>query len=263
MPQYEPFDWYEQPLYYDIVFDAGTDDEADFLDAVRDRYVTSRGRRVLEPACGSGRLVAAMAQRGYRVTGLDISDAMLSFARQRLKARGLKASLRRGDMSDFHMPARFDLAHCLVSSFKYLLTENSARRHLHCVAEALVPGGVYVLGVHLSEYDVDQRSRERWVAQRDGVQVVCNIQSWPPDATTRQESVRARIMATDPAGATHRCESHWQFRTYDAPQLARLLERAPALEHVATYGFDHRIDRPITFAGERLDHVLILRKRSG
>ena len=260
MPRYESFDWYEQPLYYDIIFDADTDSEADFLEAVHQRHAHSRGRRVLEPACGSGRLVAAMASRGYRVTGLDLSHAMLRFARQRLKQRKLAATLHHGDMSDFALPRRFDLAHCLVSSFKYLLTDAAARSHLRCVADALAPGGVYVLGVHLSEYDVHQRSRERWVASRDGVEVVCNIQSWPPDPRTRLEAVRSRLVATDAEGTTRRLESHWNFRTYDAPQLARLLKQVPQLQHVATYGFDHDINRPIEFAGDRLDHVLILRK---
>ena len=260
MPRYQPFDWYEQPLYYDIIFDADTDTEADFLHAARQRHARSRGRRVLEPACGSGRLVAAMTRRGYRVTGLDLSHAMLRFARQRLDQQHLKANLRHGDMSAFTTPGRFDLAHCLVSSFKYLLTDAAAGSHLRCVADALAPGGIYVLGVHLSEYDVTQRSRERWVASRHGVHVVCNIQSWPADPRTRLEHVRARLIATHRDNATRRLESHWRFRTYDAPQLARLLHRVPSLEHVATYGFDHNIDRPIPFAGDRLDHVLILRK---
>ena len=53
-------------------------------------------------------------------------------------------------MSAFETPGTFDLAHCLVSTFKYLLTEAAARAHLRSVARALRPGGVYALGFHLS-----------------------------------------------------------------------------------------------------------------
>ncbi len=93
MPRYEPFDWYEQPLDHDIIFDADTDSEADFLHPVHQRRARSRGRRVLEPACGSGRPVATMTRRGYRVTGLDLSQAVLRFARQCLKQQKLNATL--------------------------------------------------------------------------------------------------------------------------------------------------------------------------
>ena len=55
MPAYAPFNWYETPLYYDIVFDVDTGRETDFLCDVWSRHATSRGRRVLEPACGSGK----------------------------------------------------------------------------------------------------------------------------------------------------------------------------------------------------------------
>ena len=88
---FRELDWYETPEYYDIVFDAGTEREADFLEAVRAEYGKGRGRRVLEPACGSGRLVEAMARRGWRVTGFDLSPAMLDYARARLTRAGVSA----------------------------------------------------------------------------------------------------------------------------------------------------------------------------
>ena len=62
--RYEDLDWYEAPEYYDAIYDVDTDLEADFLEAAYERHATAgRARRVLEPACGSGRLVAAMAAR--------------------------------------------------------------------------------------------------------------------------------------------------------------------------------------------------------
>ena len=81
MPRYEPFDWYRTPLYYDIIFDVDTDTEASFVDAMYERHVQTCGWRMLELACGSGPLVAAMTRRGFNVTGFDISQAMLRFAR--------------------------------------------------------------------------------------------------------------------------------------------------------------------------------------
>ncbi|MDY7110382.1 MAG: class I SAM-dependent methyltransferase [Planctomycetota bacterium] len=259
MPRYEPFDWYEDARYYDIIFDTDTRREMAFLEAAQQRYGLTRGRRMLEPACGSGRLVAAAAARGSRVTGFDISDGMLRFARQRLRARGLGARLVKAPMEDFSFREKFDIAHCLISTFKYLPSEETARAHLRCVAEALKPGGIYVLGLHLTDYADRSCAHERWVGRRRGVEVVCNIRSWPADRRRRTERVRSRLIVRQ-RGGERRLETEWSFRTYSLRQLKSLLRSEPRLERVATHDFHCEIDRPIAFDGSQLDNVLILRR---
>jgi len=257
-------DWYEQPRDYDIVFDADTRKEADFLAAIAARHglakAFERGARVLEPACGSGRLIEELAARGQRVTGFDASASMLRYARERLARRGLRARLLEARLEDFALRGRFDFAHCLVSTFKYVLDEAGARAHLECVARALEPGGIYVLGFHLSDYADRRRTRERWQARRGKVHVTCNIQSWPANRGTRLERVRSRLLVRGD-GAPRRYETSWDFRTYDAAQFRRTLRSVSALEHLETFGFDYELARPLPFDGERLDCVLVLRRR--
>ena len=262
---YAAIDWYDTPLYYDIVFDADTPKEASFLLAMLARHGRLKRRKgdppidVLEPACGSGRLVAELAARGARVTGFDRSRAMLDFAAERLAARGVRAELAEAALEDFRVPGRFDLAHCLVSTFKYLQDEASARSHLACVARALRAGGVYVLGFHLTDYTDRARNRERWVARRAGTHVVCNIQGWPADRRRRLERVRSRLVVRE-RGRERRAETNWTFRTYDVRQVRRLLAAVPELEHVATHDFTYDLaERALD--GTQLDCVLILRKR--
>ena len=260
MPRYEAFDWYQTPLYYDIIFDVDTETEASFLEAVYDRYVKTRGRRMLEPACGSGRLVAAMTRRGFNVTGFDLNQEMLRFARRRLREKHLQARLVEARLESFSFAAKFDIAHCLVSTFKYLLSEKAARSHLQRIANALKPGGVYVLGLHLTDYNDPARSRERWLGSRGRTRVICNIQSWPADRRKRTEHVRSRLIVTC-NGDERRFETHWTFRSYNLSQLKSLLRSVPQLEHVATYDFSHHIGCSIVLDGTQLDTVLILRRR--
>ena len=257
---YETLDWYDVPRYYDLVFDEDTEREADFLEAMVDRFGRSRGRRALEPACGSGRLVEALAARDWKVQGFDLSRPMLDHARVRLDAAGLPARLFEARMEDFRARGTIDLAHCLVSTFKYLLSESHARAHLECVAQSLAPGGIYVLGFHLSEYEVMKRTRERWVVRDGGTEVVCNIQSWPPDSRSRLERVRSRLRVTE-GGRERRTETYWNFRSYDAAQVRRLLRSVPALEHLATYDFSYDLDAPRELDDDQLDLVLVLRRR--
>lgn len=260
MPAWQPFDWYRVPIYYDIVFDTDTVVEAQFLSDVYQRHATSTGRCVLEPACGTGRLVTAMALRQFDVTGFDLSAPSLDFARQRLAAAGLRAELAKKTMERFTFQSKFDLAYCLVSTFKYLLSEHAATTHLQSISRCLRHGGIYALGFHLTDYHHRAKLRERWVAERDGTRVTCNIQSWPPDARARTEQVRARLLVNKPDGNAA-YETSWQFRTYNVSQVRRLLAAVPELEHVATYNFTYNIDQPVTFDGSWLDNILILRRR--
>lgn len=274
--QYTEIDWYDTPLYYDIIFDADTRIEADFLEAACELYGPRRsprgGRRVLEPACGSGRLVLEMAARGWQVTGVDLSQPMLDYARGRLgkpprrkpavSAQALqnRVALKKADMADFRVAGKFDLAHCLVSSFKYLASEAAARSHLQSVARALKKDGVYVLGLHLSEYEDQRTSRERWTGERDGTHVTCVIEGWPPDRRKRTERVRSRLTVRE-NGRLLRNETNWSFRTYDDRQLSRLIKSVPELELIAVHDFSYRLNRLHTLDDEQLDTLLILKRR--
>ena len=81
-------DWYDYPQYYDMAFAEDTKIEADFFEAVAQKYAISPLRRMLEPGCGGGRLVVEMASRVFRSWrrtslqefGLGLTVAMLIVA---------------------------------------------------------------------------------------------------------------------------------------------------------------------------------------
>lgn len=260
----EKRDWYDTPLYYDIIYDADTRKEADLLEHVFAKHASvGRTRRVLEPACGSGRLVIEMARRGWSVSGFDGSAKMLGFARERLAKAKLKARLWEGWMQSFEVPTgvRYDLAHCLINTFRYLLTEKDARSFFQRVSAALRPGGVFVLGLHLTDYDRTNCEHERWVMDRKGVHVVCNTRTWPADRRNRIEKLRTRLVITH-KGRAHRQETVWEYRTYDVPQMKRLLKAAaPDLEIMECHDFTYDAVSPRELDDEYADLVLTLRKK--
>src|SRR6267378_5398145 len=86
--------WYDHPEYYDIAFQVYTEREADFIEAACRKYGPFNARRLLEPACGTGRLVTALAARGYEVTGFDLSQPALSYLRRQITRRRLNSRKR-------------------------------------------------------------------------------------------------------------------------------------------------------------------------
>lgn len=260
MPSIQQEDWYDTPLYYDIIFAEDTGMEAHFLEAVWHRFGVGKKEKlhILEPACGSGRLVEEMSDRGHWVAGFDLNERMLAFASERCPG----AQLFQGRMENFALPGgagEFDLAHCLVSTFKYLLTEAHALAHLQLVAGHLRAGGLYVLGLHLTDYSRSTWQHERWEGARDGVSVVCNTRTWPPDKRQRLEKMRTRLKVIE-HGETRIQETNWSFRTYNARQLRALIRKVPTFEIVSCYDFWCNIDDPRGVDDSQEDLIVVLRK---
>lgn len=251
--------WYDYPQYYDLAFRSETRPEADFIEAACRKYGSGRTRTLLEPACGTGRLVVEMASRGYRVTGVDLSRPALTYLGNRLRRRGLRAKLVCGDMIDYVAPRPVDAVFCTFNSFRHLLSEDDAARHLHCVAESLKPGGLYLLGMHLLPPDADPTSCERWTAQASGTHLTVTFKAWP-SLDPRLEQVRVCTLARTRGGAVRRFRDEFLMRTYSAGQITQLLANVACFELLDVYDFWYDIDDPLELSDAMADTLFVLRK---
>ncbi len=119
---------YDHPKYYDLVFGADCAAEVKFILACGEQYMSKPVQRLLEPACGTGRLLHAFAKRGYQVGGLDLNPRAVEFCNARLRRHGFPASAFVGDMSDFRVKRKYDIAFNTINSFRHLSSELAARR---------------------------------------------------------------------------------------------------------------------------------------
>lgn len=89
-------------------FDKGCFDSA--LDYITGRFPPSEFADLFEPGIGTGRIAIPLAERGYRITGVDVSDEMLAVLRAKL-VEPLPMDLRTADVTDLPFPEEaFDLA---------------------------------------------------------------------------------------------------------------------------------------------------------
>ena len=270
MPDFTQSDWYRFPLYYDTVYDGDTPKEADFLEAVMERHgagpaALGQPARLLEPACGTGRLLIELARRGHRATGFDLSPEMVAYGKHR--AAQEPAEVRRririveDRMESFHLRGPFDLSFCLLSTFKYLLTEDDAHAHLERVARVLAPGGLCVIGIHLTPYDRRHSDREVWYGIGEGLRVRSEVVTRPAKRRERLEWLRSRLtVRRRGTRSAEKLETNWPVRTYDAAEIEALLTKTPILQPVACYDFSHDIDAPRALDDSQEDVVIVLRK---
>jgi len=254
--------WYDHPQYYDMVFRDETAAEVRFFEQAFQRFADGKVKRLLEPGCGSGRLVTEMASRGYDVAGVDLSQPMLDYLARRLRRRGLHAELRREDMTRMEFEAPFDAAFCTFNTFRHLNDETAALAHLRNVAKQLRSGGIYMLGFHLLPMDVDPDSTERWKVRHGGTTVHLTLKVLDFNRKTRIELMRASVKAEKRSGKVERIRSEFPLRIYTPAQAKRLFAKvADVYEIAGIYDFDYDIDEDREFDNDLIDALFVLKRK--
>lgn len=131
--------WYESLFenyggqYDRETFTRGTAGECDFIESEinHDRQIL-----ILDIGCGTGRHSIELARRGYRVTGVDLSDSMLERAKEKARELGLDIDFRKHDARDLPFSGEFDLAIMIcegafplmeTDEMNYAILRNAAR----------------------------------------------------------------------------------------------------------------------------------------
>lgn len=251
---------YDYPKYYDLVYGSDWKAEYEFLLKVIDRYSKRTVKSLFEPACGTGRLMIKFAQSGFQVSGNDLNANAIDFCNDRLERHGYPRSAFVGDMSDFKLPKRADLAFNMINSFRHLPTEKSAESHFKCIANALNKDGLYVLGLHLTPLIGDRVEKESWPARRGNLAVISSLWSESIDIKNRNEKVGMSFDIYTPT-KSYRIVDEMDYRIYTAKQMIKLLERVNLFQLEVAFDFVYDVDEPICIDDSVEDVVLILRKK--
>lgn len=177
------------------------------------------GGSLLDVACGQGRHAIPLAALGYRVTGLDLSAALLSRARAAARASRISVRWVRGDMRHMPFAAEFDAAINIFNAFGYFETEDENLAVLQSVRGALKPGGLFLLETVGRDTVVRQFMPAEVDRLADGTLA---LQEQRFDLLTSRLEVTVTLVAPDGA----RREHHQSIRLYTATELAALFDAA-------------------------------------
>lgn len=107
--------------------------------------VRKYGEPVLDLACGTGRVPLHLARSGFRVTGIDSSDALLREAARKCQRLGLSAEWGHHDIRGFDLGTRFPLVIFPFNSIASLIEAKDLEACLACVKRHLAPRGKFVI----------------------------------------------------------------------------------------------------------------------
>ena len=199
-------------------------------------------RTAVDLACGTGSVALLLAQKGYAVTGVDMSEEMLTVAFQRAMEQEQQPMFVCQMLQQLHLPRAVDLAVCALDGLDYILDPADCKEAIRRVYKALNPGGVFIFDVNTPEklramdgqvfLDEDEDVYCVWRGEFDEATNIC---SYGMDLFQRDGKVWHRSF-----------EEHREY-AYTREQLTQYLKEA-GFTHIRVYA-DGRLEAPA--AGEQ------------
>ena len=207
-----------------------------FYDTILEREGI-KPRSAVDLACGTGSVAALLAKRRIPVTGVDMSEDMLTVAVQKTQDMEDPPRFICQKLQELHLLRGVDLAVCALDSIDYITDPADCQEAIRRVYKALNPGGIFIFDVNTPE---KLRAMDGQVFLDEDEDVYCvwrgefdeetNICSYGMDLFQRRGDLWERSF-----------EEHREY-AYSASQLKEYLKKA-GFTGIRIYG-DRRMEEP-------------------
>ncbi len=102
------------------------------------------GGLALDLGCGTGTLTEAMAEQGFDMIGIDLSEEMLRIAMEKKEASGHDILYLCQDMCEFELYGTVGAVICMCDSINYLTEEEDVAETFRLVNNYLDPSGIFI-----------------------------------------------------------------------------------------------------------------------
>jgi SAM-dependent methyltransferase len=186
------------------------------------------GTPSLELACGAGRPLLELLERGYEVEGLDASGDMLDLCRRKGEERGVAPTLHLAEMQSFQLGRRYRTIFLAGASFTLLTNDEDARAALDRIHDHLEPGGHALIPLEIEDPEALRRSlgRYREITEPSGDRLRVAMVSLQVHDDGRGASHRLRYERIPPSGDPVVVERDWQRRWWTQEEFRALGDAA-------------------------------------
>lgn len=176
------------------------------------------GSQVLDVCCGSGHVTEELVRRGYVVTGVDSSSALIAIAQAKLPSTAFAVQ----DVCTLAFEGAFDAALSTFDSLNHLLSTEDLAAAFKSIHRALRPDALFVFDMNLEEaYELDLRA---WTVtvEDDSISLVRGIY----DVDSKLGRTEIISMERDGGSAWRRADTVVDERCYSDSEITALLGAA-------------------------------------
>ena len=194
-------------------------------------------RTAVDLACGTGSVTVLLAEKGLQVTGVDLSEEMLTVAQQKAWELENQPRFVCQPLQELWLPRGVDMAVCALDSLDYITDPKDCEEAIRRVYRALNPGGIFIFDVNTPEklramdgqvfLDEDDDVYCVWRGEFDAQTNIC---SYGMDLFQRRGELWERSF-----------EEHREY-AYSREQLVGYL-KAAGFTHIAVYA-DRKFEAP-------------------
>ena len=116
-------------------------EECNFLEKCFKKFSKIKVNSILDLGCGTGNHASHLSNKGYDVTGLDISGSMIKMANSK---QIQNANFVIGNLADFNLKEKFDSVISMFAAIGYINNNKDLKNAVNCVREHLKPGGLFI-----------------------------------------------------------------------------------------------------------------------
>lgn len=202
-------------LYDELMKDVPYDQWATKVYQTIEKY-RKNTNTILDVGCGTGELSIRLTEAGFKVTGIDLSESMLTVAHTKTLEKGLSIPYFQQNMVEMEGLGSFDLITIFCDSLNYLETEKEIISTFQGVYDQLLPGGVFMFDVH-STYKISEIFQEgTFVLNEDKISYIWL--AFVGDCLYSVEHELSFFVLDESTGQYERIDEHHFQRTFPISQ---------------------------------------------
>ncbi len=220
-------------FYDSLNFGCDYDKLADFLDTLIKKNEKTKTSLVLDLACGTGKLTFKLRDRGYDMTGVDISESMLAEAQNYAYDNSINDVLFLcQSMTNFELYGTVDACVSTLDSINYLTKLKDVEECFRLVHNYLIPDGVFIFDINTPYRFEKIYAKNDFVLESD-----TSLLAWQNDYNEKTKLCKfyLSIFEENENGTYERYNEVQIERCYQKKQIESLLKKC-GFEIISVYG---------------------------
>jgi len=220
----EVFERYAQ--YYDLFYrNKNYTGEVAYVDALIKKHAVGETKTILDLGCGTGGHAVLLAEKGYRVTGVDSSDKMLAIAEEKKRQKGVSVELQKGDICTVDLHKRFDVAIAMFAVMGYQTTNEALESALRNAAKHLNPNGLLIFDAWFGPAVITQKPQDKILIVEKGSGSVIRLTRPNLDIISQIVDVNFTVLHVENDAILNRVEETHKMRFFFAKELEFMFKK--------------------------------------